>query len=171
MSDLTGTTRGAEPDDGGDPLTLLEVLGDVVHNARAMPMSASVLVNRAEVLDLLDQVRGSLPEQLSRADEVLSDADRRLADAEEQAERIIAAARTRAAQLVSQEHVAVQAQTHAHELVARAQEEAAALRLEADDYCDRRLAEFEIDLGRIMTQVQAGRAKLAERLDEQDAAR
>ena len=149
-----------------DPLALLDVLTDVVHSARAMPMSASVLVNRAELLDLLDQVRAALPEQLSRADEVLSEADQRLADAEEQAERIIAAARARAAQLVTQEQVAVQAQAHAHELVTRAQEETAQMRLEADDYCDRRLAEFEIDLGKVLTQVQAGRARLAERLDK-----
>jgi len=149
-----------------DPLALLDALTDVVHGARAMPMSASVLVNRAEVLDLLDQLRASLPEQLSRADEVLSEADHRLSDAEEQAERIIAAARARATQLVTQEQVAVQAQAHAHELVTRAQEESARLRLEADDYCDRRLAEFEIDLGKVLTQVQAGRARLAERLDD-----
>ena len=149
-----------------DPLALLDVLTDVVHSARAMPMSASVLVNRAELLDLLDQVRGALPEQLSRADEVLSEADQRLADAEEQAERIIAAARARATQLVTQEQVAVQAQAHAHELVTRAQEETTQMRLEADDYCDRRLAEFEIDLGKVLTQVQAGRARLAERLGE-----
>src|SRR5690606_25136178 len=96
-----------------------------------------------------------------------SDADRHLADAETQAERIIAAARTRAEQLITQEQVAVQAQAHAHELVARAEEESARLRLEADDYRDRRLAEFEIDLGKVMTQVQAGRARLAERLGEQ----
>lgn len=150
-----------------DPLALLDALGDVVHGARAMPMSASVLVNRAEMLDLLAQVREALPEQLSRADEVLSDADRHLADAETQAEHIIVAARTRAEQLITQEQVAVQAQAHAHELVARAEEESARLRLEADDYCDRRLAEFEIDLGKVMTQVQAGRARLAERLGEQ----
>ncbi len=149
-----------------DPLALLDALTDIVHSARAMPMSASVLVNRAELLDLLDQVRAALPEQLSRADEVLSEADQRLADAEEQAERIIAAARARATQLVTQEQVAVQAQAHAHELVTRAQEETTQMRLEADDYCDRRLAEFEIDLGKVLTQVQAGRARLAERLDE-----
>ncbi|NKX92987.1 hypothetical protein HF995_06810 [Sanguibacter hominis ATCC BAA-789] len=149
-----------------DPLALLDALTDIVHSARAMPMSASVLVNRAEMLDLLDQVRAALPEQLSRADEVLSEADQRLADAEEQAERIIAAARARATQLVTQEQVAVQAQAHAHELVTRAQEETTQMRLEADDYCDRRLAEFEIDLGKVLTQVQAGRARLAERLDE-----
>ncbi|PFG37791.1 hypothetical protein ATL41_2567 [Flavimobilis soli] len=149
-----------------DPIALLDALTDVVHAARAMPMSASVLVNRAEVLDLVEQIRASLPEQLSRADEVLSEADGRLADAEEQAERIIAAARARAAQLVTQEQVAVQAQAHAHEIVERAQEESARLRHEADDYCDRRLAEFEIDLGKVLTQVQAGRARLAERLDD-----
>ena len=149
-----------------DPLALLDVLTDVVHSARAMPMSASVLVNRADALALVDDLRAAMPAQLDRAEEVLSDADRVLADAEEQAERVIATARTRAAQLVAEEQVVVQARAEAARIVEEAHAQADTLRREADDYCDRRLAEFEIDLGKLVLQVQAGRAKLAERLDD-----
>jgi hypothetical protein len=53
--------------------------------------------------------------------------------------------------------------------VAEAQETAERLRREADDYCDRRLADFEIDLGKVLAQVQAGRAKLASRLETPEA--
>lgn len=145
---------------------LVDELDTLITHARAMPMSASVLVNRAEALGLVDELRAAMPVQLDRADEVLSDADRVLADAEEQAERVIAAARTRAAQLVAEEQVVVQSRAEAARIVEEAHAQADTLRREADDYCDRRLAEFEIDLGKLVLQVQAGRAKLAERLDD-----
>ncbi|NKY06431.1 hypothetical protein HF998_05500, partial [Cellulomonas hominis] len=77
-----------------------------------------------------------------------------------------AAARRRAAELVEQEAVVAQAADRAAEIVREAEETARGLRRDADDYCDRRLADFEIDLGKVLSQVQAGRAKLADRLDE-----
>lgn len=147
----------------------LDALEDLVTHARAMPMSASVLVNKADALDLIDQMREVMPTQLSHADEVLSDADRALADAQSEAEQIVASARSRAQQLVSSEQVVVQSEAKGREIVQGAEEEAARLRSESDDYCDRRLAEFEIDLGKVLAQVQAGRAKLAGRLGEPGA--
>lgn len=149
---------------------LVDELDALLSHARAMPMSASVLVNRAEALALVDDLRAAMPAQLDRADEVLSDADRVLSDAEEQAERVIATARTRAAQLVAEEQIVVQARAEAARIVEEAHAQADTLRREADDYCDRRLAEFEIDLGKLVLQVQAGRAKLAERLDDSASA-
>lgn len=174
MSETASHPHGDQPgDDGyeGQPglPAFLDALDDLVSRARAMPMSASVLVNRAEALDLIDQMREVMPEQLSRADAVLSDADEVLDDARQQADNILATARNRAAQLVSAEQVVVQAQARAREIVEEANAQGQKLRTEADDYCDRRLAEFEIDLGKVIAQVQAGRAKLAGRLSEDNA--
>jgi hypothetical protein len=153
-------------DDRAESLTaVLDALEHAVGSARAMPMSASVLVSRAELLDLLAQAREALPAQLGRADEVLSAADAERAAARADAERIEAAARRRAAELVEQESVVAQAVERAAEIVREAEETARGLRRDADDYCDRRLADFEIDLGKVLSQVQAGRAKLADRLD------
>lgn len=143
---------------------ILQALHEVVAQARTMPMSSSVLVNRTEVLDLLEQAQEVLPDQLTEADEVLAGADRVLAEAREQAEAVLAEADEEAARRVSQEEVVRAAQVRAAEIVAEAERTAAELRREADDYCDRRLADFEIDLGRLQAQVQAGRAKLADRL-------
>ena len=144
---------------------ILLALEEVVTAARAMPMSSSVLVNRAEVMDLLDQAHAVLPTQLSEADEVLAGADDVLAAARVEAEEIIAAARERAEELVSTETVVVAARARAEEILREAGETAAGLRRDADDYCDRRLADLEIDLGRVLSQVQAGRTRLAERLE------
>jgi len=145
---------------------LLEVVIGVVEHARAMPMSASVLVNRVELLGLLDQVKLAMPDQLSRADELLAEADEVKQAARAEAERIVSGAKKRAAALVDKEPVVAAAEARAAEIIARG-EDAATMRMrEADDYCDRRLADFEIDLGRINAQVTAGRAKLAARLSD-----
>ncbi|WP_265522147.1 hypothetical protein [Oerskovia flava] len=165
-------TSGNEPGAGGEEQeveaglhTILDDLTHLVESARAMPMSASVLVNRSDALALIDELRDALPEQLAHADEVLAEADRVLEDSHRQAEEILTTARARAIELVQAEQVVAQAQSRAHEIVDDAQRTATELRVDADDYCDRRLAEFEVDLGKVMAQVQAGRAKLAERLD------
>ena len=143
---------------------VLEAIATAVSTARAMPMSSSVLVNRAELLDLVEQARDVLPTQLTRADQVLADAAAARAEAQAGADEILERARREAAALVDQEAVVVAAQERAAQLVAEAEETVERLQRDADDYCDRRLADFEIDLGKVLGQVQAGRAKLAGRL-------
>ena len=143
---------------------ILDALAVAVTQARTMPMSSSVLVNRAELLDLVDQAREALPSQLGRADEVLAEADAAAAAAQTRADAILAEAHEQAVALVEQESVVQQAHARAAEIVAEAEATAEGLRRDADDYCDRRLADFEIDLGKVVSQVQAGRAKLAGRL-------
>ena len=147
-----------------DLTTILDALKQAVEQARSMPMSSSVLVSRAEVLDLIGQLRATLPTQLADADELLATAAEVQARANADAEQVIAAARRRADELVGAEQVVAAAGARAAEIVAEAERIAGQLRREADDYCDRRLADFEIDLGRLLSQVQAGRAKLAGRL-------
>jgi F0F1-type ATP synthase membrane subunit b/b' len=142
----------------------LDAIETLANEARAMPMSSSVLISRDGLLALVEGARALLPDQIADADRVLADADQVLADAHQRAEEIVAAAVERAEQLIAAERVVVEAQARAAEVLSEASQQAEALRREADDYCDRRLADFEIDLGRVVTQVQAGRAKLAARL-------
>ena len=145
---------------------LVDAIVATVEHARAMPMSASVLVNRAEVLSLLDQVKLAMPDQLIRADELLADADEVKKVARAEAERILTGAKERASALVEKEPIVAAAEARAAEIVAQAEAAATTRMREADDYCDRRLGDFEIDLGRISAQVTAGRAKLAARLSD-----
>jgi F0F1-type ATP synthase membrane subunit b/b' len=143
---------------------VLEALTATVAGARAMPMSSSVLVNKAELLDLIEQAREALPQQLTQADALLADVEAAKEQARADAAEIVAQARQEAERLVESEAVTVAARQKAAQILADAQEQADALRRDADDYCDRRLADFEIDLGKVLAQVQAGRAKLAGRL-------
>lgn len=167
---VDGTGHEVDEERTGGVAGVLDAIEQAVLAARAMPMSSSVLVNRAEILELVEQVRDALPAQLQRADAVLADADAARAAAHAEAEAVLARARARAAELVEQEAVVAEARARAAQIVAEAQENAEALRRDADDYCDRRLADFEIDLGKVLSQVQAGRAKLAGRLQPGEGA-
>ena len=153
---------------------LLEILDDLaglLENARPLLMSSDIRVDRDRALGLVDELRDALPTQVSRADEMLGDAQQVLDDANRQAEEIVATARARAIELVAQEQVVVQAKARASDILAEAEQQAEGLRSDADDYCDRRLADFEEDLAGLATQVRAGRAKLAERLEPVGAPR
>ncbi|MCL2464428.1 MAG: hypothetical protein FWF28_05095 [Micrococcales bacterium] len=145
---------------------VLDALTATVTGARSMPMSSSVLVNRAEMLGLIEQARQVLPSQLTQADRLLASADAARERARIEAVAIVAGAHEEADRLVEIQAVTVAARQQAARIVAEATAQANALRRDADDYCDRRLADFEIDLGKLAAQVQAGRAKLAERLAE-----
>jgi cell division septum initiation protein DivIVA len=144
---------------------ILDAIAEAVARARAMPMSSSVLVSRAWATRSSSSAREALPDQLLQADEVLASADAQRAEAAAEAERILAEARARAAELVSEENVVLEARAEAERILEEAKADAERMRREADDYCDRRLGDFEIDLGRVLAQVQAGRARLAERLE------
>ncbi|GAA1983945.1 hypothetical protein GCM10009718_21610 [Isoptericola halotolerans] len=146
---------------------LLEIIDDLaglIENARTSPLSTNVKVDRDQALGLVEELRDSLPTQVARADDVLAEAERALEHAHRQAEDVLATARARAIELVQAEQVVVQAESRAAEILAEAERQAEQLRTDADEYCDGRLADFEADLGKLGAQVQAGRAKLAERL-------
>ncbi len=153
----------SEPTSGESLVAILDELTDLVASARSMPMSASAIVNRAEVLDLIDSAKDVLPGQISQADRLIADADAVLDRARREAAAILEKARARADHLVSEEAVVAAAEAKAAEIVAAAHAEGDRLAREADDYCDRQLAQFEIDLGAINNQVAAGRARLLER--------
>ena len=146
---------------------ILDALTAAIETARGLPMSSSVVINRAELLDLVSQAREILPEQLSHADELLASANTALETAQQQAAAMVAEADAEANRLVGSTEVVARANARAAEIIAAAEAEAAKLRYDADEYCDRQLADFEMDLGRISSQVRAGRAKLAERLIEE----
>ncbi len=140
---------------------ILDEIAGLVTTARSMPMSASAIVNRAEVLELVERARRAMPGEVRAAEGLLSGADDVMSEARRQATAIIESARGRADQLVTKEQVVAEAQSRASDVVAEAEAKAAELVRGAQDYVDRQLAQFEIDLGRLLAQVKAGRARLA----------
>ena len=149
--------------DGASLVAILDELSALVEGARAMPMSASVLVNRAEALDLVAAAKAVVPGEIRAADDVLAGAESVLAEARDRAARLLHEAEEQAERQVSQESVVALAEERAEQIIAAAEQRAAELARDADDYCDRQLAQFEIDLAAVTTQVRAGRDRLASR--------
>jgi cell division septum initiation protein DivIVA len=141
----------------------LDEITRVVQDARAMPMSASCLVNREEVLGLLEELRAMLPEQLQQADDLLSDRAAVVGAGRDAATRLVNQARAEHDRLVEDQAVVVGARERASAIVSEANAESTRLLSDADDYVDRKLAEFEIALDKLSQQVVRGRARLGAR--------
>jgi cell division septum initiation protein DivIVA len=149
---------------------LLFDLRDLVETARMMPMSASVLVNRDEALALVEDMLGTLPEELRRARWLLKERDEYLEQARRVADAIIDAARVQAERMVERTEIAREARRTAEQVVADAEADARRLRHEAEDYVDARLARFEEALDRTLATVRRGRDRLQVDLEALDSA-
>lgn len=143
-----------------DAETLLRRVVEVVGNAKSMPLSASVLISKDEVLELLREAVERLPEELRQARWMLKEREEFLAKVQREADEILDAARVRAERMVQRTEIVRSAQQTARRTVEEADDEARRLRHEAEDYCDQKLAAFEIVLERTTKTVQAGRDKL-----------
>jgi F0F1-type ATP synthase membrane subunit b/b' len=138
----------------------LRRVADLIASARPMPLSASVMINREEVLELLEDAIERLPDELRQSRWLLKERDDFLAKTRRDADDILDAARARAERMVQRTEVVKAAELRARQTVDAADDEARRLRLECEDYCDQKLASFEIVLERTLKTVAAGRTKL-----------
>ncbi|KUJ36220.1 cell division initiation protein [Streptomyces sp. NRRL F-5122] len=138
----------------------LDDIVSVVSGARSMPMSASCVVNRAELLSMLEEVRAALPDSLAEAQELIGDREHLVERARQEAERIIEGAHAERGSLISDTEVARRSQNEAERILTEARQEAEEVRAEADDYVDSKLANFEVVLTKTLGSVGRGREKL-----------
>ncbi|MET9673820.1 cell division initiation protein [Streptomyces sp. NPDC006482] len=138
----------------------LDEIVATVQGARSMPMSASCVVNRAELLALLEEVRDALPGSLAQAQELIGGREQLVEQARQEADRIIEAAHAERGSIVSDTQVARESQGEADRILAEARREAEEVRAEADDYVDSKLANFEVVLNKTIGSVDRGREKL-----------
>jgi hypothetical protein len=143
-----------------DVEALLRRLIEIVNNAKPLPMSATVRIAKDEVLEMLEDALDRLPEELRQARWMIKERGEFLAKTQRDASDILDQARVRAERMVQRTEIVREAAHTAQRLVEEAKEEASRLRLEAEDYCDQKLAAFEIVLERTFKTVQAGREKL-----------
>jgi hypothetical protein len=141
----------------------LAYLRELILNARAMPMSASCVINRGEVLAAIDDVIANLPDEIADAQQVIDMAAFKMAEGEAEAGRIMADARDHAANLAQHSEVVRVAEQLAAQMRTEADTEAAALRRETDEFIDARMASFESVLHKTVSQVRTARARLSER--------
>ncbi|HVM29063.1 MAG TPA: hypothetical protein VM433_15500 [Mycobacteriales bacterium] len=151
----------ANVDDASAPVAVhLDRLEQIVKDARAMPMSASCVVNRAEVLAVVEDLRRALPESLGRASQVLGDREGVVAEGRTEAEKLLDQAKAERKALLAKTEVHKAAKAEARRIVEEAHTEADALRLEVEEYVDAKLANFEVVLSKTLGAVQRGRARL-----------
>jgi cell division septum initiation protein DivIVA len=139
----------------------LHDLRTAVEEARSMPMSSSVMINRAEFLDLLGALEAAIDQTLSQATEVVGDREAVLAEGITQAEEIVRAAEMERDVLVSETDVFRLAEARAAEITESARKAAEELQAETDQYVEEKLANFELTLERTLELVRRGRAKLS----------
>ena len=135
----------------------------VVEQARSMPMSASAVVNRAEMLELLDELKAEMDRAFSESDRLQRERDEVIEEGRREAERIVGDAHNERDRLVSDTELYRIAQRQADELLEEARRDADGLRQETDHYVDEKLANFEITLERTIEAVKRGRERLAVR--------
>ena len=138
----------------------LDELAVLVEDAKSMPLSASCIVNRAQVLDLIEEIRTLLPESVQRADELLADREAVVQDGRREADRILERARAEADRLVSEHEVYLAAVAEAQAVADATEYDTARMRKETDDYIDAKLATFEITLQKTLQTVDRGRERL-----------
>ena len=139
---------------------LLRQLTDLFEAARTVPLSASSMINKDEVLELLYECGNRLPNELRAARWLLKEREDYLNRVRREGDELMDLARERAERMVQRTEVAKAAETRARKIVEAAEAESRRLKLEAEDYCDQRLGSFEAVLKRTLNVVADGRSRL-----------
>jgi vacuolar-type H+-ATPase subunit H len=142
---------------------LVERLEALVVNARKLPMTSQIILEQATLLDLIDQLRVAIPEEVRQARRINQESDRLLGKAREEAEQIIAAAQEQAALLLQDQSILRQAETKAQELVTRAQAKSDETMGGADQYAADVLVRLESDLVKTLSIIKKSLEVLEER--------
>jgi len=143
-----------------DILNLIDRLEELFNSSRAVPFSRNILVDEDKFLDLIDQMRVSIPEEIKNSQKMLSDRDRTLAQAQEQAQRTIRMAREQSAEILERDSMVEEAKTRGDRVLEQARLDAEATRLEADEYVLESLTNLEREMERVLSQVRNGMREL-----------
>jgi len=149
-----------------DVLVLIDKLDDLVHNAKAVPLTDQVRIDREEIYDILDQMRATIPEEIKQARWIVKERQEMLAEAKREVDRIIAEAREQAVREASQTEIVKLAEKQAQEIVDDSRRTARETRLEMEDWADSILSTLELNLDKFLTAVKRGRERLHERSQE-----
>jgi hypothetical protein len=139
-----------------DILQLIDRLEELFNESKSIPLTRNVMVDEDRMLDIIDQMRIAIPEEVKKAQQLLGQRDRVLAQAQEEANRTLELARQKADQLTSKEMVMQEAQRRAELILSQARSDADTVRDDADDYVAKSLAQLQSELERISNQVANG---------------
>ncbi len=139
-----------------DILHLVDRLEELFNESRSVPFTHSVIVDEDRMLDIIDQMRVSIPEEIKKAQQQLAQRDRILAQAQEEANRTIALAREKGDTMTERDAIVQAAQARGEQIVAQARVEVEATKHDADQYVMDTLSNLEMEMERILGQVRNG---------------
>ena len=139
-----------------DILQLIDRLEELFNDAKAVPFTHNVVVDEDRMLELIDQMRIAIPEEVKKAQQVVAQRDRVMAQAQEEANRTLQIARDKADQLVQKDMIAQEAQRRAEQILSQARAEAEAVRADADNYVLDTLIQLQEQIEKLGNQVNNG---------------
>ncbi len=143
-----------------DPMDRIDQIISLIETARNVPMSRNCMIDRAEMIGLLEQLRVELPSDMRRAAALIDERDKILDAGQREAERMISEAEAEHHRLVSHNEVVVSADREGTRIINDARAEVQRLRDEVDEYVDTTLANFEQFLTRSLASIERGRDKM-----------
>jgi vacuolar-type H+-ATPase subunit H len=147
---------------------LVDRLEELIDEGRHVWLTKMTMIDEERALEIIDQMRISIPEEIEKANRVLNQRDRILAQANEEAARIIDLAREKAETLIQRDAITQAAQNRAANIIEQARQEAEQMRADADNYVLEVLREFETHLVKTLSIVRNGINKIVQ---DREAAR
>jgi F0F1-type ATP synthase membrane subunit b/b' len=139
-----------------DILHLVDRLEELFNDSRSIPFTHSVVVDEDRMLDIIDQMRVSIPDEIKKAQQLLAQRDRLLAQAQEEANRTLSLAREKSEQLIDRDPIVQAAQARADQIIDQARVEGESTKHDADQYVLDTLTNMEMEMERYLTQVRNG---------------
>lgn len=139
-----------------DILQLIDRLEELFNDAKAVPFTHNVVVDEDKMLELIDQMRITIPEEVKKAQQIVAQRERVMAQAQEESNRTLQIARDKADQLVQKDIVTQEAQRRADQIVSQARAEAEAIRADADNYVLDTLMQLQDQIAKLSNQVNNG---------------
>lgn len=139
-----------------DILNLVDKLEELFSQGRSIPLTHNVVLDEDQMLDIIDQMRISIPDEIKRSQQVLAQRDRILAQAKEEHDRMLEIANEKREQLTSSHEITLEAKRRSEQIVSQAYTEAEVIKREADKYAIESLKRLEHEMDRSITQVRNG---------------
>jgi cell division septum initiation protein DivIVA len=139
-----------------DILHLIDRLEELFNASRPIPFTHNVVVDEDRMLDLIDQMRVAIPDEVKKAQQLLAQRDRIMAQAQEAANRTVQLARDKSEELVARDPIVQAAQTRAEQIIQQSTMETEVTKREADEFVLVTLTRLEAELQRLLNQVQNG---------------
>ncbi len=139
-----------------DILHLIDRMEELLNESRPLWFTHNVIIDEEKMLDLIDQMRVTIPEEVKKAQQLMAQRDRLLAQAQEEANRTLAIAREKSEQIVERDAIVQAAQARADQILSQINNDVEKIRRDADDYVLDTLQRIEIELDRSLNQVRNG---------------